>query len=96
MHDALPQPGEIMQEPLRALLAVVECAVSVLESALAAEYPEALSDDELMPKDPDYWTAEALASQLESLHVALGLHELALQQRHTLPIARFSETPPDF
>ena len=95
MLDEVPRPDKIMEEPLRALLAVVECAVYALQNALDAEYPEPLSDDELLPQAPDQWTAEALAGQLESVRSALGLYELALKRRNTFPIPRASETPSD-
>ena len=96
--NELPRPGEIMEEPLRPLLAVVECAAHALQIALDADYPEPLPDlpgPDDGPPDPARWTAEVLAAQLQTLRVALGLYEAALKHRNARSSWRSRAEPPD-
>lgn len=78
----LPHAGEVLEEPIRPLLAVVDTAVEALQVALDAEsLADGTADDEA-PATPALWAARMLTSQLEALRAALDNYERALKQRN--------------
>lgn len=82
MDRTLPHAGEVLEEPIRPLLAVVDTAVEALQVALDAEsLADGTAEDEA-PATPTHWAAQMLSAQLEALRTALDNYERALRLRN--------------
>jgi hypothetical protein len=78
---SLPHPGEVLEEPIRPLLAVVDTAVEALQVALDAEsLADGADDDEAAT--PTHWAAQMLSAQIEALRAALDHYKRALRLRN--------------
>ena len=88
----LPNPSEIREEAIRALLAVLDQAARATLLALDAEHADGWTDPDLdgeAPPDGAAWMETALAVQIEGLLRILMTHHRALRERHCLrPVRR--------